>query len=163
MRTKSKLALALVAGVLAVSGCGGDDSSQEADRAAITETVGSINTAVSEKDGAAYCALLEPASFFGADTPDAAFDSQAQCARETDQILEQAGDQPALEVDEITFEGDDAALATFTGRNGEARFVKVDDTWYLSLGASDAARAVEGSTEDGAPDEGATGTGEEGG
>lgn len=145
MRTKSKLALVLAAGVLAVSGCGRDDSSQEADRVAITEAVDSINSAVADKDGAAYCALLEPATFFGADTPEAAFDSQAQCARETDQILKQAGDQPTLELQEITFEGDDAALATFTGRNGEARFVKVDDTWYLSLGASEAARGVEGS------------------
>jgi ketosteroid isomerase-like protein len=163
MRTKSKLALALVAGALAVSGCGGDDSSQEADRAAISDTVASINSAVSEGDGAAYCALLEPATFFGADTPDATFDSQEQCARETDQILEQAGDQPALEVEEITFEGDDAALATFTGRSGEARFVKVDDTWYLSLGASEASRAIEGSTENGAEGAGDAGTGEEGG
>jgi ketosteroid isomerase-like protein len=161
MRTKSKLALALVAGALAVSGCGGDDSSEEADRAAITETVGAINAAVSDKDGAAYCAQLEPATFFGADTPDAAFDSQAQCARETDQILKQAGDQPVLEVEEITFDGDDAALVTFTGRNGEARFVKVDEAWYLSLGASDAGRGVEGSgTSDGGAE---PGTGEEGG
>jgi hypothetical protein len=157
MRTKSKLALALVAGVLAVTGCGGDDSSQEADRDAIAETVASINTAVSEGDGAAYCALLEPATFFGAETPDATFDSQAQCASETDRILKQAGDQPSLEIEGIRFEGDDAALATFTGRNGEARFVQVDGTWYLSLGASEAAREVEGSETTDA------GTGEEGG
>jgi ketosteroid isomerase-like protein len=159
MRTSLKLALALVVGAIAISGCGSDDSAQEADRAAITETVDSINAAVSDKDGAAYCALLEPATFFGADTPDAAFDSQAQCARETNQILKQAGEQRALEVEEIRFDGDDAALATFTGRNGEARFVKVDDTWYLSLGASETARSIEGSTESGTAEDAPTGAG----
>ena len=32
--------------------------------------------------------------------------------------------------------GEDAALVAFTGRNGEARFVRVDGVWYLSLGAT---------------------------
>ena len=136
MRTTTKLALALVAGALALSACGGDDSSQEDDRAAITAQVDGINTAVLEKDGGSYCELLEPATFLGASTPNATFDTPQQCARETSQILKQAGEQPALEVESITLDGEDAALVAFTGRNGEARFVRVDGVWYLSLGAT---------------------------
>ncbi len=153
MRTTSKLALALVAVTLAISGCGGDDSSQEADRAAITNAIEGINAAAREKDGAAYCDLLEPGTFLGASTPTAAFNSKEQCARETNQILEQAGDQPELEIEDISFDGDEAAIATFIGRNGEARFVKVDGNWYLSLGAvPDSSGGVDGPT-------GATGEG----
>jgi ketosteroid isomerase-like protein len=151
MRKTTKLALALVAAALAVSGCGSEGSSQEADRAAITDAIEGINTAVREKDGAAYCDLLEPDTFLGASTPDAAFNSKEQCAQETDQILDQAGDQPELQIEDISFEGDDAALASFTGRNGEARFVRVDDQWFLSLGA------VSGSSDGASGPNGATG------
>jgi len=135
MRTTTKLALALVSGAIVVSGCGGTDDSAEADQAAIADRVQEINTAVSERDGDGYCALLEPDTFLGASTPDASFDSRDQCARETDQILKQAGSQPALVVEDIRIEGEDSALVSFTDRNGEASFVKVNDAWYLSLGA----------------------------
>jgi hypothetical protein len=154
MSASKKLVLACLAGALILSGCGSDSSSQEADRAAITEAVDGINTAVRDGDGGAYCDLLEPDTFLGASSPDATFNSKQQCATETDRILEQAGRQPALNIENISFEGDDAALASFTGRNGEARFVKVNGEWYLSLGA------VAGDSSDSS---GATGTTGEGG
>lgn len=135
MRTSTKLALALVAGAIVASGCGGSDDSSEADQSAIVDRVQEINTAVRERDGETYCALLEPDTFLGASTPDASFDSRDQCATETDQILKQAGRQPALVVENIEIDGEDSALVSFTDRNGEASFVKVDGAWYLSLGA----------------------------
>ena len=127
MRTTSKAACALVAGALVVAGCGGGDSGSAEDEAAIEEVVTQINRANADSDGAAYCDLLQPSTFF--DT----FTSKAKCARETNQILEQAGSQPELEVESITVDGDTAKV-TFTGRSGEAPFVREDERWYLALG-----------------------------
>jgi len=126
MRTKSKLTCALAVGVLAFAGCGGGDSGSEDDRAAIEEIVAQINGANAEKDGAAYCDLLQPSTFF--DT----FTSRAKCARETDQILDQAGRQPELVVESVSVDGDTAKVA-FAERSGEAPFVREDDRWYLTL------------------------------
>ncbi len=126
MRTKSKLALALVAGALVFAGCGGGDSGSEDDRAAIEEVVAQINAANNQADGAAYCDLLQPSTF--SDT----FTSRARCVRETNQILEQAGRQSELEVESVTVDGDTARVS-FAGRSGEAPFVKEDDRWYLAL------------------------------
>ncbi len=127
MRTTSKAACALVVGALVFAGCGGGDSGSAEDEAAIEEVVTLINRANADSDGAAYCDLLQPSTFF--DT----FTSRAKCARETNQILEQAGSQPELEVESITVDGDTAKV-TFAGRSGEAPFVKEDDRWYLALG-----------------------------
>ncbi len=147
MRTKSKLACALVAGALAFAGCGSGDSGSEDDRAAIEQIVAGINTANADQDGAAYCDLLQPSTFF--DT----FTSRAKCARETNQILDQAGRQSELEVESISVDGDTARV-TFTGRSGEAPFVKEDGRWYLALGQA----ATESA--DGAGSSGGNGGGE---
>ena len=88
MKTTSKVACALVAGAMALAGCGGGDSGSAEDEAAIEELVTPINQANADRDGAAYCDLLQPSTFF--DT----FTSRAKCARETNQILDQAGRQP---------------------------------------------------------------------
>lgn len=152
MKTKSKLAFALVVTALAVVACGGGDSGSEDDRAAIEELVTQINRANADSDGAAYCDLLQPSTFF--DT----FTSKARCARETNQILDQAGRQPALEVESISVDGDTARV-TFAGRSGEAPFVKEGDRWYLALGQAPADPAGEaaGSAGQGAGDGGAGG------
>ena len=127
MRTKRKLSFALAVGALAVVGCGGGDSGSEEDRAAIEGLVTQINRANADRDGAAYCDLLQPSTFL--DT----FPSRARCVRETNQILDQAGRQPALVVENISVDGDTARVA-FAERSGEAPFVKEDDRWYLALG-----------------------------
>jgi hypothetical protein len=139
MKTRTRLALLLAAGMLAIAGCGGGDSGSEADTAAINELVAGINRANAEKDGAAYCELLQPSTFLET------FDSMNECARETDQILNQAGDQPELEVEDITIDGD-TAMVSFVGRSGEAPFVREGESWYLALGQGTAAPAEEPAT-----------------
>lgn len=147
MKTTSRLALLLVAGALTIAGCGGGDSGNEADTAAINEVVAGINRANSEKDGAAYCDLLQPSTFFDS------FSSKSKCASETDQILKQAGEQPDLVVEDIKIDGDTANVS-FVGRSGEAPFVKENDNWYLVLG-----RATAGPSEAApAPDDSASGS-----
>lgn len=131
MRTTSKVACALVAGAMALAGCGGGDSGSAEDEAAIEELVTQINQANADRDGASYCDLLQPSTFF--DT----FTSRAKCARETNQILDQAGRQPELEVESVSVDGDTAKV-TFADRSGEAPFVKEDGRWYLALGQGNA-------------------------
>lgn len=140
MRTTSKLACALVAGALAISGCGGDDSGSEEDTAAINELVTQINAANAEKDGAAYCNLLQPSTF------SETFTSKARCVRETNQILEQAGKQPELVVEGVSVDGDTAKV-TFAERSGEAPFVKENGNWYLTLGQGTADSPSDGVSE----------------
>ena len=151
MRTKIKLACALVAGMLAFAACGSGDSGSEDDRAAIEQIVAGINMANAEQDGEAYCDLLQPSTFF--DT----FTSRAKCARETNQILDQAGRQPELEVESISVDGDTARV-TFTGRSGEAPFVKEDDKWYLALGQG-VTESAEGAGASGGNGDGGDGSG----
>jgi ABC-type glycerol-3-phosphate transport system substrate-binding protein len=134
MRKTSKVACALVAGALALAGCGGGNSGSAEDETAIEEIVTQINRANEDADGAAYCDLLQPSTFFET------FTSKAKCARETDQILNQAGRQPELEVESVSVDGDTAKV-TFAGRSGEAPFVKEDGRWYLALGEGPAAPA----------------------
>ncbi len=156
MRTKSKLACALVVGLLAVAGCGDDDSGSADDQVAIEEVVAQINLANAEKDGAAYCDLLQPSTFF--DT----FTSRAKCVRETNQILEQVGRQPELEVESVSVDGDTAKVA-FAGRSGEAPFVKEDDRWYLVLSQGVADPAESEAAQGGGGNGGGTGGGGNGG
>ena len=81
----------------------------------------------------AYCDLLQPSTFLDS------FNSEGPNVRtETNQILEQAGEQPELEVEDITIDGDTAKVS-FVGRSGEAPFVKENDNWYLALGQGTAA------------------------
>jgi hypothetical protein len=146
MKTTTRLACLLAAGAILLTGCGGD-SGEEADTAAINEVVEKINAASTQKDGAAYCELIQPSTFLGT------FDSMNECARETDQILEGAGEQPELVVEDITVDGD-TAMVSFTGRSGEAPFVKEEGTWYLTLGPGTSAPAEEPAAGDEASGEG---------
>ena len=155
MRTKSKLACALVAGALALAGCGSSDSGSQDDRAAIEQIVDGINTANADKDGAAYCDLLQPSTFF--DT----FTSRAKCVRETNQILDQVGRQSELEVESISVDGDTARV-TFAGRSGEAPFVREDGQWYLALGQA-ATEVTDGAGASGGSGGGSGGNGGENG
>jgi hypothetical protein len=152
MKTITRLACLLAAGALVLAGCGGGDSGQEADTEAINQVVTDINQANDERDGAAYCELLQPSNFLET------FDSMNECATETDQILEQAGDQPDLEVEDISIDGDTANVS-FVGRSGEAPFVKEGDSWYLVLGqpASGTTEAGPAPEDSGSDSSGATG------
>jgi hypothetical protein len=148
MKTTTRLVCLLAVGALVVAGCGGGDSGNEADTAAIEQVVAEINRANSEQDGAAYCDLLQPSTFFDS------FSSRSRCASETEQILEQAGEQPELVVEDITIDGDTANVS-FVGRSGEAPFVKEGDSWYLALGQPTAAPVEDpGSGEEGSGDGG---------
>ncbi len=141
MRMTNRVALVLAAAAVAISGCGGDDSGSEADTAAIQDVVTEINRANVEKDGAAYCDLLQPSTFSGT------FSSRAKCAEETNQILEQAGKQPELVVENISIDGDTAKV-TFAERSGEAPFIKENGNWYLTLGQGTADSPSGGVTDD---------------
>jgi hypothetical protein len=142
MRMTSKVACALVVGALAIAGCGDDESGDSEDEAAIEQVVVEIDRATADRDGAAYCELLQPSTLF--DT----FTSRARCVRETNQILEQAGEQPKLEVESVAVDGDTARV-TFSGRSGEAPFIKEDGRWYLVLGQGAAEPADSGSSSGG--------------
>lgn len=122
------LAGAMLAGVAFLSGCGGDDGNpRQADRAEIEALVAEINTAVAERDAAAWCAVFTPESV--ADT----FGSPARCRAETEKVIAGSDQSRRLQITGIAFEGDDAARVRFSGTAGEANLTRVDGEWYLDL------------------------------
>jgi hypothetical protein len=159
MKTTTRLACALAIAAVAVTGCGGGDSGTAADTAAINDLVAEINRANTEKDGGAYCDLLQPSAFLDS------FNSRNECATETNQILEQSAVQPDLVVEDITIDGD-TAMVSFVGRSGEAPLVKEGDSWYLALGqataapADDADAGAAGTDGDAGSTDGGTGSGD---
>ncbi|MFM9054943.1 MAG: hypothetical protein ACKOQ5_08920 [Solirubrobacterales bacterium] len=128
-----RLPLALLTGAMLVggiflSGCGGDDESpRQADRAEIEALVAEINTAVAERDAAAWCAVFTPESV--ADT----FGSPARCRAETEKVIAGSDQSRRLRITGIAFEGNDAARVRFSGTAGEANLTRVDGQWYLDL------------------------------
>lgn len=130
---RPRLPLALLMGAMLVggiflSGCGGDDESpRQADRAEIEALVAEINTAVAERDAAAWCAVFTPESV--ADT----FGSPARCRAETEKVIAGSDQSRRLRITGIAFEGNDAARVRFSGTAGEANLTRVDGQWYLDL------------------------------
>ena len=122
------LAGAILAGAIFLSGCGSDDGSpRQADRAEIEVLVAEINTAVAERDAAAWCAVFTPESV--ADT----FGSPARCRAETEKVIAGSDQSRRLRITGIAFEGDDAARVRFSGTASEANLTRVDGEWYLDL------------------------------
>ncbi|MDQ5894203.1 MAG: hypothetical protein QG596_464 [Actinomycetota bacterium] len=119
---------AVLATTMVVAGCGssGDETSEE-DTRAITELVDDLNRATQEKDASAFCLIIQPSAV------EETFLDIDRCVRETEPILEAAGDQPQLEIENIEVDGD-LAKVTFTGSaGGEANFVKEDGRWFVPL------------------------------
>ena len=119
---------AVLATAMVVVGCGssGDETSEE-DTQAITELVDDLNRATQEKDASAFCLIIQPSAV------EETFLDIDRCVRETEPILEAAGEQPQLEIENIEVDGD-LAKVTFTGSaGGEANFVKEDGRWFVPL------------------------------
>lgn len=120
---------ALMATSLLVAGCGSsEDSTSEEDSQEITELVDRLNDAAREKDASEYCLIMQPSAV------EETFHGIDRCVKETEAILEAAGEQPALTIEQIEVDGD-VALVQFEGSAGsEARFVREGGQWYLPLG-----------------------------
>ncbi|MDQ2622458.1 MAG: hypothetical protein M3Y45_05395, partial [Actinomycetota bacterium] len=109
----------------------------DADETAITALVSELNRVTSERDAGGFCDVMQPSSL------ESVFNNRARCIKETKAILEQAGEQPTLEVDSIEVDGNQA-LVKFTGRNGEAHLIKEGDDWFVPLPTDEAASAGTG-------------------
>lgn len=114
--------------VLALSACGGEDSDpRQADREGIEALVEQINTAVAERDAAAWCRAFSPESVTET------FGSPARCQRETASVIEASGETRRLRLEGIAFDGVDRARVSFRGGGDEANLTRVDGQWYLDL------------------------------
>ncbi len=113
---------------LALSACGGENSDpREADREGIESLVERINTAVADRDPAAWCEAFSPESVTET------FGSPGRCQRETASVIEASGESPRLRLEGIAFDGDDRARISFRGGGDEANLTRVDGQWYLDL------------------------------
>lgn len=119
----------LMATSLLAAGCGSsEDSTSEEDSQEITELVDRLNDAAREKDASEYCLIMQPSAV------EETFHGIDRCVKETEAILEAAGEQPALTIEQIEVDGD-VALVKFEGSAGsEARFVREEGQWYLPFG-----------------------------
>jgi hypothetical protein len=142
MKMKTKMAFLLTVGATAFAGCGGSETDNTADIAAIEQLVADFNQANERKDGAAVCDLFQPSTFFKT------FGSKAKCARETDQIFAQSKQTPKLVIEDIAVEGTTAAV-TFIGRTNEAPMVKEGGSWYIALESDETGAAQDSNAEDG--------------
>lgn len=149
---RTLVTLAVIAtGAVLLAGCGGDDGTSDADEKAINSLVAELNRVTSEKDAGGFCDVMQPSSL------ETVFNTRARCIKETKAILDQAGEQPTLEVDSIEIDGDQA-LVKFTGRNGEAPLIKEGDDWYVPLPTGESASG-DSSSEDSASDQTGSGDG----
>ena len=113
---------------LALPACGGGDSDpRQADREGIEALVEQINTAVAERDAAAWCRAFSPESVTET------FGSPARCQRETASVIEASGETRRLRLEGIAFDGVDRARVSFRGGGDEANLTRVDGQWYLDL------------------------------
>lgn len=133
-----------MATTLLVAGCGGsDDESSAEDEQAITELVAELNEATRAKDASALCLMMQPSGV------EATFNGIDRCVRETKAILKAAGEQPAVEVENIEIDGDQANV-TFTGSaSGPVSFVREGSQWYLPLSTDEAGVRADQSTDSG--------------
>ncbi len=132
--------LAVVA--LTLTACGGSgDSDSAADEQEITQLVGELNRITSEKDAAGFCDVMQPSGV------KANFNSRGRCVRETTQILDQAGKQPALNIESISVDGDQATVELESGV-GELSLARENDRWFVAF--SDTSSGGTGSAGEGA-------------
>ncbi|MBN8867030.1 MAG: hypothetical protein J0H98_05715 [Solirubrobacterales bacterium] len=122
---------ALMATTLVAAGCGGsDDSTSDADSQAINALVDELNRVTAEKDAAGFCDVILPSQV------ESTFHGKGRCVKETKAILVQAGDQPAVKVENIKVDGDQAEVE-FADKSGQAIFIKEGGKWYLPLSTDD--------------------------
>ncbi|MGK2956196.1 MAG: hypothetical protein ACSLFI_11075 [Solirubrobacterales bacterium] len=129
-----KLATLVLAATFVVStGCGGSDDSTSADtkqdEADITALVSDINTVTKDKDAQGFCALMQPSGVTEV------FNTQSQCVRETEKILEQSREtEPTLEIENISIDGDTATVELANDAGGApVNLVKEGGKWYVPL------------------------------
>ena len=155
MKPTVAVASFLAASVLALSACGGDgDSENGADSEAITGLVGELNRITSDRDAAGFCDVMQPSGVA------ANFNSRGRCIRETALILEQAGRQPTLNIEEIQVE-DDRASVSLEGSAAPLALVREGGQWYVAF--SDASADESGSGATGESGQEAAGSGSNGG
>lgn len=124
--------MSLLVAILFVAGCGGsEESASQEDTEAITTLVGELNRVTADRDADGFCELMQPTQM------EATFHSLGRCIKETQAILDQAGDQPTLEVENIEVDGD-TALVAFTGAAGrELELVRENGFWYIPFDTGD--------------------------
>ena len=92
---------AVIATSLLAVGCGSsEDSTSEEDSQGITELVDRLNDAAREKDASEYCLIMQPSAV------EETFHGIDRCVKETEAILEAAGEQPALTIEQVEIDGD---------------------------------------------------------
>lgn len=144
MKSKLTLVSLLATGALLFAGCGGDDSSSSdnaEDTQAIKELIAEVNRVTSEQDAQGFCAIMSPSGV------KEEFNTQSRCVKETTDILEvTGGNEPTLEVEDVSIDGDKATVDLKGGAGGGApvEVVKEGGKWYIPLGSSE---PVEGTDE----------------
>ena len=125
---------AVLATALMAAGCGSsNDSTSADDEQEIRALVADVNRATAEQDASAFCLLIQPSAI------QETFNDIDRCVSETKKILEQAGEQPKLEVESIEVDGDVAAVQFSGSAGGEANFVREGGQWYVPLDSGAAA------------------------
>lgn len=123
----------LLASPFLATGCGSsDDATSDEDKQAITKLVDEVNSATQAKDASAFCLIIQPSAV------EETFHGIDRCVKETKPILEAAGDQPTLEVENIEVDGDVAKVSFKGGTGGEVNFVREGSQWYVPLTSEDA-------------------------
>lgn len=117
----------LAAVVVAITACGGGDNSDSAaDEQEITALVGELNRITADRDAAGFCDVMQPSGV------KANFNTRRRCVRETTQILDQAGKQPTLNIDEISVDGD-LATVSLEGGVGELSLARENGRWFVAF------------------------------
>ncbi len=123
---------AVMATALLAAGCGNsDESTSNEDEKEIRELVTEVNQATAGKDASAFCLLIQPSAI------EKTFVDIDRCVKETKKILEQAGEQPTLEVESVEVDGDLASVTFAGSASNEATFVREGGRWYVPLDQSE--------------------------
>ena len=130
---KSVAAVGICA-VLVLAGCGGDSSNDsptlsKADQRALVRVADTMNLAIAEKDGAAFCGVMQPGLV------NKVFGSRKTCVKRVIPAMEASG----LKTRDITSMAptDTGASLEFEQTPGRPiAFIKENGTWYLDLTAS---------------------------
>ena len=117
----------LAAVVVAIAACGGGGTADSAaDEQEITALVGELNRITADKDAAGFCDVMQPSGV------EANFNTRRRCVKETTQILDQAGKQPTLNIDEISVDGD-LATVSLEGGVGELSLARENGRWFVAF------------------------------
>lgn len=137
MKPTAAVASILAVAILALTACGGSGNSDSAaDEQEITQLVGELNRITSEKDAAGFCDVMQPSGV------KANFNTRGRCVKETTQILDQAGRQPTLNINDISVDGDQATV-NLEGGVGELSLARENGKWFVAF--SDASSGGSGS------------------